>query len=225
MLKRIFIAFLKYRPRKFLVMALLNNEEKSILAFERKNFFLNETGWLLSNKNKKICDKNGHPLPWLTYSFIYFIQNRINNKMDVFEFGCGSSTLYWGERVKSVTSVEHDYDWFFKTEKIMPNNCKLFHRQRDNDEYSNFISELNSEYDMIIIDGRDRVKSCLNSIPYLKKNGVIIFDNFERVKYHTVIKELTEKGYRQLDFWGIQPISHSHSCTTIFYKTENCLGI
>jgi predicted O-methyltransferase YrrM len=53
-----------------------------------------------------------HPTPWMAPSAVRFISQICNQSSVIFEFGSGSSTLYFAERVKQVISVEHNPEWF-----------------------------------------------------------------------------------------------------------------
>lgn len=58
------------------------------------------------------------------------------------------------------------------------------------DNYINFISNLEKDqFDVILIDGRDRVRCTIASIPLLKKGGVLLIHDFwNRPKYHSVLQ-------------------------------------
>lgn len=84
---------------------------KALLSFGHKGY-LNSIGWFIAFDEKQAVDANGEPLPWVTYSFIDFIRDRITKKLNIFEYGSGSSTAFYAKRAASVTSVEHDKDWF-----------------------------------------------------------------------------------------------------------------
>ncbi len=58
-----------------------------------------------------------HEMPWMTFEVTDFLQGHSNNQMRVFEYGSGSSTLFWAKRVKEVVSIEHDLEWCKKVEK------------------------------------------------------------------------------------------------------------
>ena len=49
--------------------------------------------------------------PWITFSARRWLDEIVTNKMIVFEYGSGGSTLYFAKRVKRLVSVEHDPDW------------------------------------------------------------------------------------------------------------------
>jgi energy-converting hydrogenase Eha subunit H len=55
--------------------------------------------------------------------------------------------------------------------------------------YVDFISTLpNNQYDVILIDGRDRIKCSIASIPKLKVGGVLLIHDFwNRQKYHSLL--------------------------------------
>lgn len=226
MISRITRALKRYTLREFLYMSLLNKLEKAILAFNRDGLYLEETGWLKSKSEDKICDKEGNPIPWMTYSIIPILEERLTKDMKVLEYGSGNSTVFFSSRVQSIVSVEHDEQWAnYVNNTIKPDNCQLLHKSLEDSSYVNIAEELNKKFDVIVIDGRRRVECCRKSMPYLTEKGIVIFDNFEREKYHEIIKDFEDKGFRQIDFWGLQPVGHTNMCTTIFYRDENCFEI
>ena len=50
-------------------------------------------------------------LPWFTFSAIEFLETWIKPHHEVFEYGCGGSTLFFAQRANSVASVEHNGIW------------------------------------------------------------------------------------------------------------------
>jgi hypothetical protein len=69
--------------------------------------------WCLFSRYRMDPLKVGYP--WVTISALLWLDSFITRDSRVFEWGTGGSTLYWGERVRAVTSVEHDRSWFEKT--------------------------------------------------------------------------------------------------------------
>jgi len=188
--------------------------------------YLYEIGWIDSFNQQSPIDKKEKPLPWVTYSFIDFIEDRLNNTMNVFEYGSGNSTLWYAKKVNSVISVEHDNQWFEKIKNSMEANVSIYYEELIyGGEYSKFIKRLKNEFDIIIVDGRDRVNCLKNSISAINHNGVIILDDSERDAYKEGVNFLLENNYKKIDFWGISPGLFYKKCTTIFYKDNNCLGI
>ena len=87
--------------------------------------YLVDTGWFNSFKSGEPVGNNFEPLPWFTYSFIDFLTERLNNDFDVFEFGSGNSTLFFAKRIKHVTSVEHNVEWYNKLISKISDNVNL----------------------------------------------------------------------------------------------------
>ncbi len=188
--------------------------------------YLKEIGWINSFRQEKPVDKDNNPLPWVTYSFIDFIVNRLNNTMEIFEFGSGNSTLWYSSKVNTVTSVEHDSIWFEKIKENMPENVNINYKELIyNGEYSNFSNTLEKKFDIVIVDGRDRVNCMKNAIYSIKENGVIVLDDSEREQYRKGIDFLLNNDFKKIDFWGISPGLFYKKNTTVFYKNNNCLGI
>jgi len=198
---------------------------KKLISMGTKGY-LYDIGWIHSFEKRMPINKKGNPLPWVTYSFINFIENRLDKTMDIFEYGAGNSTLWYSKRVNSVISVEHDKKWFDKMRQLVPKNVKIYYQSlEDRNSYFKFPSFLKKKFDIIIIDGRERVNCIKTSINFLKKGGIIILDDSERLEYKEGIDFLLENGYKKIDFWGISPGTFYNKCTTIFYKEKNCIGI
>jgi predicted O-methyltransferase YrrM len=144
----------------------------------------------------------------------------------VFEYGCGSSTLWWSSKVREVVSVEHDKAWFRKISAITPPNATVY--QIDlvtGGDYSMKIREFEDRFDIIVIDGRDRVNCAMNSLKALKSNGVIIWDNSDRSEYQNGYEFLQKNGFKKIEFVGMCPVVNIKTETAIFYKDSNNLGI
>ena len=79
---------------------------KWILA--KKQFEENKAGWKKSFFDGFSQDENSAPLPWMTYPFIDFIPSKLNRNTTIFEFGCGSSTLFFAKKVKKYEISIHE---------------------------------------------------------------------------------------------------------------------
>lgn len=187
------------------------------------NSQLKEDGWFNSFYSKSAVDNDSNPIPWYTYPFIKFIAPRLSKDFTVFEFGSGNSTLWLSKYVKKIIAVEHDRSWFEKVELELPSNAELLYRTGK--EYSKAVSSDNSKYDIIIVDGIDRNSCVYESLNSLTERGIIIFDNSDRDTYKESFDFLLSKGFKRIDFAGIGPVTSINSCTSIFYRNNNCLGI
>ncbi|KJJ38425.1 hypothetical protein MB09_09065 [Aequorivita vladivostokensis] len=199
--------------------------EKEALKHLRYGF-LYDKGWWKSWETKSPLDLDSKALPWVTYSFIDFIENRLNKNMIIFEYGSGNSTIYYSSKVKKVYTVEHDIDWFNKVSQTLPKNVMIENVELEyGGEYSLTSQKKDLKFDVIIVDGRDRVNCIINSIESLKDNGVLILDDSERISYQLGIDKLKEDGFKSLDFWGISPGLFYKKCTSVYYKNPNVLDI
>lgn len=190
------------------------------------NSYLTKAGWFDSRKKNIPIDENGDPIPWYTYAAIYFIGERVGTNWRVFEFGSGNSTMWWCRRVSTVVSYEHDSVWYYKLKEQLPKNVEYLQSDLGGSgAYSKSIVKYKAEFDVVIIDGQDRIdcaKDCLNA---LKPSGVIIWDDSERKQYEPGFKVLKENGFKKIDFYGLGPIANHGKCTSIFYKKNNCFNI
>ena len=198
----------------------------SDLALQRLKPLLWKIGWLRSVKEGLPVDRAGNCIPWFTYPAISFLKTRVKSEMVVFEYGSGNSTLWFSNHVLNVTSCEHNIQWHNSFKRRIPSNVDYFYQELIyGGEYSRIIMKYEKKFDIIVIDGRDRVNCVKNSLGALKDTGVIIWDNTDREKYIKGCLYLTQNGFRRLDFVGIGPVNDYEWSTSIFYMDNNCLGI
>lgn len=165
-------------------------------------------------------DANGRYVPWLTYPFVDFIENLKLSDCVVFEYGAGSSSLWWSSRVKSVCSVEMDSRWAEFIEEKLPNNSQLILCE-DGGQYPISIDRFDRQFDIIVVDGAERYKSAKYSINKLTENGIIVVDNTDW--YPNTAFMLRNNGFTQLDFYGFSPNNSFPSITSLFYKNDYLL--
>lgn len=195
-------------------------------AYSMLNFhYLQEEGWWPSFNLKKPVDKNLQPLPWTTYSFIDFIDTRLSKNMNILEYGSGNSSLYFSKRVSEVYSIEHHKEWFEHISKQKNENMNMVLVNENAEDYSKAISKLNKRFDLILVDGLFRNECAAEAYKYLSDSGVLLFDDTERSEYNISFELLKKNGFKRLDFWGFAPGLFYKKCTSVFYRTDNCLGI
>ncbi len=198
---------------------------KALLSYNEKGY-LDTIGWFNAFDSKAPVDNKNNPIPWVTYSFIDFIKDRLRPEHAVFEFGSGNSTIFYAQRTGIVVSVEHDKEWFDKITSSKPENAEMIFCELERDgDYCRMPVKLGEEFDIIIVDGRDRVNCCIQAVEALSPNGVVVLDDSERPDYRDGINYLLDKGFKQISFSGISPGLFYYKSTTIFYKADNCLGI
>lgn len=197
----------------------------ALLSYGHKGY-LASIGWFTAFDNRQAVDANNQSIPWVTYSFIDFIKDRLNKNLSVFEYGSGNSTLFYAKHVKRVVSVEHDEAWYKKiVNQKAPNAEMIFTKLEPNGEYSQKAKLLGEKFDVIIVDGRDRVNCCKHSVSALTENGVLVLDDSEREVYEDARTFLKAEGFKELSFSGISPGLFYNKATSVFYKKDNCLAI
>jgi hypothetical protein len=204
---------------------LLDQNEKAVIDLAKEGYLL-DTGWVKACQRKESVGKDNEPIPWITYPATDFLSTRLTPQMDLFEFGAGNSTLYYAAQVASVTAIEHDRSWHDKIKRSLPENVKLIFKDlKYGGEYCRTASDSGKQYHIIVVDGRDRVNCIKNSLSALKDDGVMIVDDSQREEYLEGREYLAAAGFKQLDFTGLNPGNIYRSCTTVFYKTHNCIGL
>jgi len=178
---------------------------KYLINYVISTFFIpfpNNSLLINSYKARTIQDKLNLRTPYTNLKLISFLKNYSNDKknLSIFEFGSGSSTLFFEDYFDHVFSVEHDKDWFeiintnikkanvylVPPKKVSNPVCgskKLGFRNLDFVNYVNFIDSLGKKFDVIFIDGRARQECLKLAKQYLKPGGIIILDDSNRNRY------------------------------------------
>ena len=185
---------------------------------------LKQYGWFQSFSQRMSVDAAGNPIPWYTYSFMFFLEPRLRADFRVFEYGSGNSTRWYSKKVHSIDAVEHDHEWIKIIAPQLPGNVKLMERELGK-SYVQAVGEVGAKFDVIVVDGRQRVKCVSFAKNFLKPEGVLILDNSERYWYQDAKDLLEAQGFRRLDFRGMGPIVGYEFCSSVFYRDGNCLGI
>lgn len=138
---------------------------------------------------------------------------------DVFEWGCGGSSIWFGQKqVGKVYSVEHNLAWYDEIKKAKEsfklNNiyimyipavpelgCRHSLSMPDLNffAYTNIIHDLNRKFDFILVDGRARVICFKNACNYLNENGYIILHDSERNMYDECLTVSNQSGFKMYE--------------------------
>lgn len=199
---------------------------RRIRLWRHPDSYLRSSGLYHSYRQGYPVDTSGRPLPWMNYPVIRLLDQRLAADLRVFEFGSGYSTLFLAERVAQVVSVEYDAAWHRRVSELVPDNVTLLHVDFEYDgDYCRSIGVQAGEFDLVIVDGRDRVRCAEQALASLSERGVILFDDSDRENYAESIRALAERGFRTLDFEGLKPLGHELHRSTLLYRPGNCLGI
>jgi hypothetical protein len=193
-------------------------------------------GWHKSLHQVQPIDKSGSPIPWYTYSQLEWLMPRVKQTDTVFEFGAGYSTAWYGQHAKEVITVEHNSRWLDEVRTMVGRNVTLLFRTtsgtdatvEDESPYCNALREYPPKsFDIIVIDGMERIQCAYAAPSRLRDDGIIVFDNSDRISYRPGIDYLHKQGFGRVDFYGFVPQMGVRNCTSIFsmfgtrWTTEN----
>lgn len=157
---------------------------------------------------------------------IHLLDDRLHSGLRLFEYGSGGSTAFFADRVGSVVSVEHDQRWIDELTPTLKSNVTLLHQRLDEDgRYAGSINDAGGEFDVVLVDGRDRLHCLRRAIEAVSETGVIVVDDTERDRYAAAADEAVAAGFRRLDLVGLRPGGVRNSMTSILYRPGNCLRI
>lgn len=201
------------------------------LLFELRSFYslrisgyLFQMGWFRSFKEKRSIDTEGNIIPWLPYPVIDFLERRLSKDLSVFEYGCGASTIWLSARVKDLVSCEHNKEWYEKIKEQISSNVTLLYKNLD-EGYSDTIKEYSDKFDIIFVDGLNRVNCIKNLLGALREDGIIILDDSFREEYDEGKQYLYDAGFRSIEITGPTPIDLNFGETSFFYKDNNIFKI
>lgn len=190
------------------------------------NGYAGQSGWFRSTTEQSAVDRAGEPIPWLSYAAIDFLAGRVRPEWRVFEYGSGHSTLWWASRVARVVAVEHYEPWFERMSERLPGNVRLeFCLHSPPGPYAASAVRSGDRYQIVVIDGRERVACVEPAMDALTTDGVVIFDNTDRERYRPGLEMLAAAGFRRIDFRSLAPVLAVTNQTTVLYRDSNCLGI
>lgn len=153
--------------------------------------------------------------PWVTFGAINWLEINLKKDWNILEFGSGSSTIYFSKKANFIHSFEHNDQWRFRVLKL----CDKYNLSQieiysysEMDKVLNFVPE--RKFDLIVIDGIDRVETFKKSFNFVKNGGFILLDNSERGEYYFIHETLNK--YSFVEFEGVSPYNMKLSKTKIW---------
>ncbi|MDP2652065.1 MAG: hypothetical protein Q8O94_02925 [bacterium] len=130
--------------------------------------------------------------PSITEGARRFLEEYITPEMNVLEFGAGGSTIWFARNARKVITIEHNEVWFdyiseqLKQENLSPKARIILSEQ----PYNNVPISLGLTFDLILIDGRDRVLCAESSCGLLNPGRYMMLDNSNRTRYNKIFSML-----------------------------------
>ncbi|MCC6153331.1 MAG: hypothetical protein IT367_06210, partial [Candidatus Hydrogenedentes bacterium] len=124
-----------------------------------------------------------HPdSPWLVPGAVEFLESQLQPHHAGFEWGAGRSTIWFTKRVKRITSIEHNEDWYRRVQQLrsaLPQNnidLQLMPLTSENEnEYVDAIKSFgDGTLDFVLVDGFSALRDCctLAAIPKIRVGGL-----------------------------------------------------
>lgn len=121
--------------------------------------------------------------PWLTFGAIAALEDVVNKRFKVLEFGSGGSTIFWAENCKNVKSFETNILWYEKVHTRIQkfNNVEL--RTGTQDQILKKVEgEPDFHYDIVLVDSQPseskRILFANAVLSKIKRGGWLIVDNY-----------------------------------------------
>jgi hypothetical protein len=189
--------------------------------------FLRRRGWFRSFSARRSVDGTGSPFPWWSYGVIDFVEERLSKTMTVLEFGSGGSSVWLAARVASVVTVENDPTWAAIVKGFVPQNVQVLEMAiPGNLSASDIPPPKGQRFDLVIVDAlANRIACALAGLPFLSKDGVVLWDNTDGPDWPEIKSMMSSRGFKEISFSGLSPQEVSLSRTTIFYRTANVFNI
>lgn len=180
--------------------------------------------------------------PWFSFPSIEYLTRLSSPDMRVLEFGCGYSTIWWGQRVAHVTSIERSSHWIAEvkhalskhtmtnvdvvhflefagiTEEEIQASSDPIHLAAIIQRYVSAGQKQTELYDVIVIDDIFRNEAAAAAIAQLKPGGILVLDDSERPRYGQTCELFKRMGWSFASFYGAVPYHFHEKQTTIWHK-------
>lgn len=126
--------------------------------------------------------------PWLAEGAIDFLESFLTANMHVLEFGAGGSTVWLSSRVAQLTTIEHNPAWI---DNVKPHVTGDWRPILQRLPYHQLCGQWgDAEFDLVLVDGKNRVDCVRSSIGLVKPGGVLMLDDASRREYASVHTEI-----------------------------------
>ncbi|MFC8732589.1 class I SAM-dependent methyltransferase [Luteimicrobium sp. NPDC057192] len=161
-------------------------------------------------------------LPWLAFVVIDRLDEIVGPESSVFEFGGGGSTVWFAERARQVTSIEHDPEWAALLEErfAATPNVDVRHVAAAGGSYDEYVASVESfpddSLDVVLVDGRSRVRCALAAMPKVRPGGFLVLDDSQRKYYGPAHEALAPWPHETLQ--GMAPYKFDFGVTTFWRR-------
>lgn len=191
-------------------------------AFLTPLFFSGRSGHFRSALLGKAVGRDGKAIPWYNYPAIEFLCGKDFKEKNILEWGAGQSTLWWAARAKEVTAFENDPAWQGRIAEKNLSNVRIQLMSREMSGAADAI--LGKKFDLVIIDGLDRLKAASVSIGALSEDGAVLLDNSDQPwssdGSFPILELFRRSGFQRVDFFGYAPGVVQPHCSSLFFRQK-----
>ena len=172
----------------------------------------------------------GRETPWLSREAVRFLQEQVASSHAIFEWGSGSSTLWFARRARWVVSVENWPDYYAAVERRLRRasieNVELVLRPADRGSsckvrdphayasnsggfkhrifrsYAREIDLHEGLFDLVLVDGRARASCLMHVQAKVQVGGWVVLDDSERGWYRAGMQLYTEPCWKTVVLRG-----------------------
>lgn len=187
---------------------------------------LRRYGQFASIRCRSCVDAAGEAMPWYTYPAIEFLLNLQTERLSLFEYGSGNSTIWWTRRVADMVSIEHDPQWHAHVMERTRNAANLEYILSDREAYEARITSYAKAFDIVAIDGICRPGCAENALTHIARFGgtIVILDNSD---WYPALTAFVTRQLRwsRVDMSGFGPINDYTWTTSIWLNQEKAGGL
>lgn len=131
-----------------------------------------------------VAQADWRDVPWLTDGAVDFLEALLERTPGtrVLEFGTGASTLWFARRRVSMISIDHDPAWHASVCQRLPASTSADVRLCERPYYPVAADFPSDSFDLVLVDGRDRVACVRYTTRLVRPGGFMLVDNTERVE-------------------------------------------
>jgi precorrin-6B methylase 2 len=219
--------------RRLLPAGLYRTVRAVVMTLVTPTAYAAQYGYYRSAFRKAVVDGSGDAAPWLTFPLVAFLSSRSFAGRSVLEFGSGQSSIWWARRAKNVLALETDPEWTKRVRAAAPENLVVADVPLDYDSADAFAADVREltrgeRYDVVVVDGGDRIKAMLTAPEFLTDDGFVVVDDLDLFRtqpdWAEAVESLRRAGFGCIDFHGMAvgaPFTRRFRCSSLFLRSSS----
>ncbi len=146
------------------------------------------------HKDMIVYDPN-YTKPWWAQPAIDLVEKFLqeNKGARVFEWGSGISSRWLAERCGFLVTVEDKDEWFERVTGFLEPypHATVVPSELGCEVYANEIDKHNGPFDLIVVDGFERLQCVVKAVDRLRPGGMLVFDDSQEAPYRQAVEHLS----------------------------------